>query len=351
MEIEHISIIILLTSVVISLLLLPRLAHIASRIGLLDHPNLRTVHNNPKPLVGGIGMVVAVAASCMLFVPLAGLRGFWAGVILLVIVGFLDDFKELDHRWKFVAQMVAGLMMILFSRVLLVSFGKIISMEPLSVSSYAFTATLFCVVGVVNAINMIDGLDGLAGGVSLVGFVSFAVLSYLGGQWGLFLINVAIIGALIGFLRYNWHQALLFMGDAGSLFLGFSLAFMAIALTQGPEATARPIAPLLILAMPIADTVTVMVKRVLGGNSPFCADKQHLHHIFMRLGLSKRGSVLAISGLSVFFATVAVLGEVYQLSEQALFAFFSIAYLSYFLSSFHIKKIVRVKGKIRRAKA
>src|SRR5664280_1201861 len=133
--------------------LLPRLASIASRIGLVDMPNRRKTHGRPKPLVGGIGMAMALAVSCLAFVPLSHLRGFYAGFVLLVIIGFLDDFRELKHGGKFIAQILAALVMVYLSGLSLDTFGDLLGLGPVNFGILAIPVTIFCTVGVINAFN------------------------------------------------------------------------------------------------------------------------------------------------------------------------------------------------------
>jgi UDP-GlcNAc:undecaprenyl-phosphate GlcNAc-1-phosphate transferase len=330
-----------LTSLCAAILLMPRLANIASRIGLLDRPNSRKIHTMPKPLVGGLGMILAYALSCILFVPLGGTRGYFAGVVLLFIVGFLDDYRELGHRVKFVSQVAAALLMIFMSKTYLLTFGNLLTFGDISFGLLTIPLTVFCIVGITNAINMIDGLDGLAGGVSLIAAAAFAVLSYFGGYWECFLISIALCGAIIGFLRFNWFPAKVFMGDAGSLFLGFSLVFLSIAITQIKGSTVHPVAALIILATPISDTITLMFKRAMAGKSPFHADKYHLHHILVRMGLSKTAAVGVILFVSVIFAGIAVVGTIFEIPEHYLFMVFAAYFTAYFTTSFFLKEIMQ----------
>jgi UDP-GlcNAc:undecaprenyl-phosphate GlcNAc-1-phosphate transferase len=322
-----------ITSFCVAILLMPKFVNIASRIGLLDRPNGRKIHTIPKPLVGGLGMILAFALSCILFVPLGGTRGYFAGVVLLFIVGFLDDYKELGHRVKFASQVTAALLMIFMSKTYLVTFGNLLTFGDITFGLMTIPLTVFCIVGITNAINMIDGLDGLAGGVTLIAAAAFAILSYFGGHWEYFLISLALCGAIIGFLRFNWFPAKVFMGDAGSLFLGFSLVFLSIAITQVKGSTVHPVAALLILATPISDTLTLMFKRAMAGKSPFHADKYHLHHILVRMGLSKTAAVGIILFISVVFAGIAVLGTIHQVSEHYLFMVFVAYFTAYFTTS------------------
>lgn len=217
-----------------SLFVLPNLSHIANRIGLVDVPNARKVHVTPRPLVGGIGVVVSATFSCLVFVSLEGMRGYFSGLSVLLLIGFFDDYQELGHRKKFLAQIVGTALMIFLSNVHLSTFGDLFGFGEIKLPDMAMlplVVTVFCVVGVTNAVNMVDGIDGLAGGITLMGFLAFAALASLSGNTVLMLLNLAIGGAVLGFLRFNWSPSQLFMGDAGSLCLGFSLAFMAVALT------------------------------------------------------------------------------------------------------------------------
>ncbi|MFC1837856.1 glycosyltransferase family 4 protein [Thermodesulfobacteriota bacterium] len=318
----------------LAVVFLPRLAKIAGRIGLMDQPGDRKNHAEAKPLVGGIGMVMAFVLSSLLFIPLPGLRGFYAGIILLIIAGFLDDYKELGPGWKFIAQIIAALLIIYFSDTILLTFGDLLGFGAINFGIFAIPATVFCCVGVINAINMIDGLDGLAGGITLISLMAFAVLSYLGNHTELMLICVALSGAVLGFLRYNWAPAKLFMGDAGSLFLGFALVFASIHVTQDEGSFVRPIGPLLILAVPITDTLTLIAKRLIVGRSPFSADTFHLHHMFIRFGLNRKQAVIAILGLCAFMCLAAILGEVFSVPEYFLFTFFLVYFFIHFCTSF-----------------
>lgn len=157
-------------------------------------------------------------------------------------------------------------------------------------------------------------------------------------------------GALIAFLRYNWHPSRLFMGDAGSLTLGFALTFISIALTQYKNSPVPPVAPLMIVCVPIVDTLTVMSRRMMKGRSPFHADKAHLHHILLRFGLSKRQTASVIILLSALFSSIGIIGTVYKIPEYYLFFLFSIYFILYFAASFYIKDILKAAVKRRKGR-
>jgi UDP-GlcNAc:undecaprenyl-phosphate/decaprenyl-phosphate GlcNAc-1-phosphate transferase len=334
---------------------LPKLARIAQVIGLTDKPSeQRKIHKIPRPLVGGIGIIIAATFSSLIFIPLTGLRGYFLGISVLLLVGFLDDFKELGHRQKFVAQIAATFLLIHFSNVYLVSFGNLIGLGDIRLPDITWLIwgmTIFCVVGVTNAINLIDGLDGLAGGVAFIAFMTFAAHASLGGDQTLMLLNLALAGAVLGFLQFNWYPSSMFMGDAGSLCLGFSLAFMALALTQGSTAHVSPVVPLLILAVPITDTLTVMSKRILRGQSPFKADRYHLHHIFMRFGMGRVLAVKVILGVSTLLGCISLLGPMYKLPDSSLFAVFLVYFSLYVASSFFIIYTMRFSLKLKKKRA
>jgi len=330
---------------------LPKIANIAKRIGLLDHPNERKMHTKPRPLVGGIGMVIGIIFSSLVFIPMNGLRGYFIGIAILLVVGFLDDFRELGHQHKFMAQILATGAMIYFSKVSLCTFGDLIGLGNICFSEgniLVWIITIFCVVGVTNAVNLIDGLDGLAGGLSFIAFLFFAAHASFAGDHTLMLLNLALAGAVLGFLKFNWHPSVLFMGDAGSLCLGFSLAFMALALTQGIDSTTSPVVPLLILAVPITDTIIVIVKRIMQGKSPFKADKSHLHHIFLRYGMGRDKAVQTILGISIILGGLSLLAPTYALGDTILFSLYAVYFLIYISASFYIVGVFRYTVRLRK---
>lgn len=341
----------LMVALFAALFVIPKLAHIANRIGLVDHPNDRKMHRVPRPLVGGIGIVISATFSGFIFLPLDGLRGFFAGLAVLLLVGFFDDFLEVGHRQKFLAQIVATGFLIYYSKVFLHDFGNLLGLGAITVPSHTWLiwlVTIFCVVGVTNALNMIDGLDGLAGGVTLIALLVFSVLASLEQEHGLMLLSLTLAGAVLGFLRYNWSPASLFMGDAGSLCLGFVLAFLSIALTQKTTSSVYPVISLLVLAVPISDTITVMVRRIFSRKSPFTPDKTHLHHVLIRCGLEKKQAVIIILTLCFFFGVIAIYGVLYSLPEPLLFSIFLFYFILNFYSEAVGRRVVNMVRSLRR---
>lgn len=332
---------------------IPKLANIARSIGLIDRPERRKVHREPRPLVGGIGIVIAATFSAMLFVDWVGFRGLFLGVAVLLFIGFLDDFRQLDARSKFLAQIGAAVLMMYFSKVYLVSFGDLCGFGDIVLPDFSaliWLVTIFCLVGVINAINLIDGLDGLAGGVSFIAFLTFGLHASFADAQVLMLLNLAFAGAVLGFLRFNWSPSRVFMGDAGSLCLGFALGFMAIAMSQGEDAVFSPVVPLLVLAVPITDTLTVMSKRIIKGRSPFQPDRYHFHHILMRYGMGRETAVKTILGICMLMSGMTLLVPFYQPPECVLFGIYLLYFVIYVVSSLFIVSLMKLSFKHRRRK-
>ena len=212
---------------------------------------------------------------------------------ILVAFGMLDDVLDIPPRFKFLGQMIAALVLIFVGDIQVRSLGMLLPDGYTVPGFIALPLTLLAIVGATNAINLSDGLDGLAGGICLLIFASIGCLAYLEGNQAIGLISLALSGVLFGFLRFNTHPASIFMGDAGSQFLGFSAASLSIYLTQSTP-TLSPVLPLILLGFPVLDTLTVMITRISKGRSPFSADKNHFHHHLIGLGLHHAESVLVI---------------------------------------------------------
>ena len=296
----------------ITIALIPILRRYAVRLHCVDVPCERKVHCTPVPKVGGISMALAVLATVLFTVygdrvALAILIG--AGIIALF--GVLDDMRDLGYRVKFAGQLAAALVVVLFGGVKIFCLGGLLPDGCLLSGWLAVPLTLLVVIGVTNAVNLADGLDGLAGGLMLICFLCIGFMAYRGGNTIMTLMATAAAGAIFGFLRYNTHPATIFMGDAGSQLLGFLAVTMAIAITQG-SAAYSPLFPLLLLGLPILDTLYVMAVRVAGGRSPFVADRNHLHHRLLQLGLFHSEAVFVLYILQAALVTTAFLLRYYS---------------------------------------
>ncbi len=326
----------LVTALFASLIMVPFLRRWALDQGNVDVPDERKVHDTPMPRLGGIAIFVSFLLSSLVYAPMThAVRGILVGSLIVFVTGLADDLNGLSAKHKFFGQILACVATIVIGRVYLRDFGNLLGFGEFHLSVWiGVPFTVFAVVGVINAINLIDGLDGLAGGVSVIAFTVFAALGYLEGDLITTFFSVAALGAVLGFLKYNFYPARIFMGDAGSLTLGFLLGFLALHLLQSPGSSLDPMVPVLVLGLPILDTLWVMTRRVLSGVSPFIADRTHLHHKFLDLGFEHRFTVILIYGISVFWGCSAILMR--SLPEYLLLIFYLTTALTFYLLLRHL---------------
>ena len=232
------------------------------------------------------------------------LSAYLVGSAILFAAGMYDDFKELGYKAKFMAQVAAALVLVLYGGVMIRDVGSLLPNDMDLPGWLAAIVTMFVVVGVTNAINLADGLDGLAAGISLLIFLFISFLAYRIGNMNVAIIALSISGTLFGFLRFNTYPASLFMGDTGSMLLGYSAAVLSIMLTQG-STPLSPVLPLILLGFPILDTIVVMAQRISQGRSPFSADKNHFHHRLLGLGLFQTEAVFTIYVIQAFLIVFA----------------------------------------------
>ncbi|HOD35381.1 MAG TPA: hypothetical protein PLR20_04690 [Syntrophales bacterium] len=277
---------------------MPVFSRVAVRVNALDMPEPRKVHPVPIPRCGGMAMGLAALGPIFLWVPMEReVIALLAGGAILFAAGMYDDFKGLGYRAKFMAQVAAALVLVLYGGVVIEDVGNLLPGDMDFPGWLATIVTVFVVVGVTNAINLADGLDGLAGGISLLIFLFISFLAYQVENKTVAIIALSMAGTLFGFLRFNTFPASLFMGDTGSMLLGFSAAALSIMLTQGSPLS--PVLPLILLGFPVLDTLSVMALRISEGRSPFSADKQHFHHRLLRLGFYHTEAVFTIYVIQV----------------------------------------------------
>ena len=291
----------------ISLITVPLLRRWAIRTDNLDIPDERKVHEHAIPRLGGIAIVLSFLFTVLIFLEInMMLRGLLFGLLIIFMIGLLDDLVGLSAKQKFVGQIVAALLTVLVAQLYITNLGNLFGFGPVILPFWlVIPFTVFAVVGVTNAINMIDGLDGLSGGVSVLAVGAFALFFFAAKDILGLQLCIILAGALFGFLKHNSYPARIFMGDAGSLSLGFLLSFLAIYLTQGEGAMVSPAVPVLVLGLPIADTLKVMARRVMKKKSPFAPDMTHVHHSFLNLGLEHRFTVILIYSWSFFWCLFA----------------------------------------------
>jgi UDP-GlcNAc:undecaprenyl-phosphate GlcNAc-1-phosphate transferase len=306
-----------LLSMLCGTILTPLVRRLAHRFGALDLArSSRKIHGKPIPRIGGIAIVIAFYAplvALLLFQTEVGhlfvaerqhVIGLFAGGVAIALLGLYDDLRGANAWKKFAIQFaVAGMLYALDFRISAIAnpFG-----EPLALGWVSLPFTLLWIVGVINALNLIDGLDGLAGGVALVAVVTTFLVAIQRGHPLMMLFSSALAGAIIGFLFYNFNPASIFMGDTGSMFLGFVLSASAIQTNQKSTTAVAVLIPAIALGLPIMDTLLAIARRALRGRPLFQADKEHIHHRLMAAGLSHRQAVLVLYGLCVLLGTAAL---------------------------------------------
>jgi UDP-GlcNAc:undecaprenyl-phosphate GlcNAc-1-phosphate transferase len=285
--------------------LIPLMIRLAPWFGMLDNPDARKVHTTPIPRVGGVGIVMGALIPILLWSPLGDIvRAYLFGSLVLLVFGAWDDARNLNPYLKFIGQIIAASLVVFYGDVYIASL-PFMDMEPLP-DYVAKPFTVFAIVGMINALNVSDGLDGLAGGISILSLSCIAYLAYLAEGFGAITIVVAVLGGILGFLRYNTHPARVFMGDTGSQFLGFTLGFLAVLFTQKINPAVSPSLAILFLGLPIIDILAVIAQRVHHGISPFSATKHHLHHRLLELGFDHYEAVVMIYLVQALFVASAV---------------------------------------------
>ncbi len=294
--------------------LIPFIKKIAEHIGAMDVPNARKVHKKPMPRLGGLGIYLGFLLGYMIFgTPSAIMNSVLIGSFIIVITGVMDDIKPLKANVKFVGQVAAAF--------IVVFYGHLYMQE---ISAFGFTfdfgilarpISIFFILGCINCINLIDGLDGLASGISGIYFLTIGIIAAIQGKLGLdCVLTFVMLGSTLGFLVHNFYPASIFMGDSGSMFLGFIIAVIALLGFKNVTMTSL-IIPLLILAIPILDTLFAIIRRVLKGESISSPDKFHIHHQFLNRNFSQRTTVLIIYLIDILFAFASI---VYFLKDRVL---------------------------------
>lgn len=291
---------------VFTALLFPMVKWISYHVGALDYPNERKVHKKPMPVMGGLMIYLGFLFGYMLFVPQSTqMLAILIASFIVVITGILDVIKPLRAREKLVGQVVAALIIVFYGKILLNDisfFGYYFDFGWL-----AYPITIVFIVAVMNCINLIDGLDGLADGISMIFFITIGVLAFIIHNLGSLEITIAfiMIGACLGFLIFNFNPAKIFMGEIGSMFLGFMIAVVCLLGFKAVTLTSL-VVPMLILAIPILDTLFAILRRIIHHKPIYEADRQHLHHQLLNKKFSQKTTVLIIYAVSILFSSASV---------------------------------------------
>lgn len=316
-------------------------------IGLVDEPSDRKQHTGNVPLIGGIaiffGFLFSFLAMDLSFVDM---QPYFAASLIIVIIGMLDDYQELSTLTRFMAQILAALIMCLWGGVILHDLGALsFDGDLLELGYIAIPFTVFAVVGVVNAVNMSDGIDGLSASLVLVALFGLVVVAFIAGDTQdlntLVLLSCAVLAFLCFNLRVFRSRASVFMGDTGSMFLGFSLAWFIVSFTQGESRILSPVTALWFLMLPLFDTVGIMLRRILKGRSPFKPDREHFHHVLQLAGFSVNQTLVIMVAVATAGMLIGLVSFYWQVNELVMFILFLTLFSLYFFCMMRAWKVMR----------
>ena len=291
----------------------PLVRRFAFKIGAIDIPkDNRRMHKKPTPRIGGLAIIFGFTVATLCFAqPSRQLYGTLAGAAIIAVMGVIDDCKNLPAKLKFVIQIIAALVVVFAGDIKIDVFTNpnFLSDNPYWVLPewLSVTLTVIWIVFITNAVNFIDGLDGLAAGVSAIMSISLVFISIRVGEYPIAILGIALMGSCFGFLPFNFNPAKIFMGDTGSTFLGFMLATLSIQGVFKSYAVISFAVPLLILGLPLFDALFAMIRRILRGQSPMTADRGHLHHRLVDMGVSQKQTVFILYAISGVLGITAVL--------------------------------------------
>lgn len=289
-------------------IIMPFTNKIAYHIGAIDVPkDNRRVHTKPTPKLGGLGIFAGFLFGYMLFgIQSVQMNSVLIASFIIIIAGLLDDIKTLNAKYELLGQFIATLVITFYGKILLTDVN--ILGANINFGIFSYPITIFFILGCTNVIRLIDGLDGLSSGISSIFFLTIGIISIFQGRVETLEITLTFImlGACAGFLVHNFHPARLFAGEAGSSFMGFIIAVTSLLGYKGTLLTSV-LVPILILAIPILDTTFAILRRLLKRKPIFEADKEHLHHQFLKMHFSQRGTVLAIYAINILFSIASIL--------------------------------------------
>ena len=297
-----------LAAFVLTFIQMPFTIKLAKKKGFLDVPkDERRVHKKPIPVGGGIAMVITVTLLMLYYLPInKSLIMTLIASLVIALSGLYDDKKDLSPKLKFLFQILAGVLLVLGGMKIEFLTNPFDSHDALFIlNMLSIPVTIFWVCGITNTINLIDGLDGLASGVSMICAISMFFITYKMGRYDVSMVCALVAGACLGFLPFNFNPAKIFMGDTGALYLGFMLSYISISGFLKQAAILMIFVPVLILGVPVFDTAFAMVRRKLSGKSMVEADKGHLHHRLLKMGLNQRQTVVILYSISAIFGVLA----------------------------------------------
>ncbi|ELA9290293.1 UDP-N-acetylglucosamine--undecaprenyl-phosphate N-acetylglucosaminephosphotransferase [Vibrio parahaemolyticus] len=326
---------------------------VAKSIGLVDKPNERKLHEGAVPLIGGISICIVLTQFLTFKPEVIEYSWLYVGSIaLLTLIGAIDDKIDLSFKIRMGVQAGLSLVMIHIAGIELHSLGNMFGFGEINLGWTGIVITVLAVIGAINAFNMVDGIDGLLGGLSIVTFGALAYLLRVDAQHGLAYFCVVIIVAMLPYIFMNLgilgRARKVFMGDAGSMMIGFTVIWLLLGVSQAEsKPLMRPVTALWLIAVPLMDMTAIMIRRIRRGDSPFKPDREHLHHIFQRLGLSSKQTLVVICLIASAYAAFGIYGELTDLSEAIMFYSFIACFVAYcFILSYVWRITSYVRGKL-----
>ena len=301
------SLLIVGVCLIIVALIIPFVKKIAMHINALDIPDARKVHTKPIPRLGGLGIFIGFLIGYMIFgQSTVQMNSILIGSFIIVLTGMIDDIKPISAKAKLLGQIFASCVIVFYGNILLNNV-TILGLD-IQFGIFAYPITILFIVACTNIINLIDGLDGLAGGISSIFYLSTIVICFFQSRFMELELILALImlGSTLGFLVHNFHPAKIFAGDSGALFMGFTIAVISL-LGFKTTAITSIFIPLMILAVPILDTLFAIIRRLLKHQKISTPDKQHLHHQLLKMKFSHRNTVLIIYAINILFAVASIL--------------------------------------------
>ena len=335
----------------LTILFIVVLRPIAFHFDFLDKPSDRKAHQGSIPLIGGIAMFLGTSLglvfSGVIFLE-ENLIFLVLSSLILVLVGVVDDYHNISHQVRFIFQIIAALIIVYFGHALLSNLGALISVKNVQLGLFAVFFSLFAIIGVINALNFSDGIDGMSSSLCLVTFISIAFFAFNAEDYIALKIIFCFISSILAFLVFNLgaikgSKYKIFMGDSGSTFLGLGIAWTLISFSQGSQSIFSPITALWIYSIPLLDTISVVIRRISNGKSPFSPDRQHLHHFFINIGMSDRQTLAIIILISACMALIGILMSVFGIPERFMFLIFISLGFIYFFALRHLWNVHTTK--------
>jgi len=345
------------SALIVTALLVPVLSAPAERMGLVDTPGGRKDHLGLIPLTGGLAIFSGFAFALLLLdVTLQPYASLVAGMALMLATGIIDDLIEISAGTKLLAQIGAAVLMVSWGEVQIHQLGNLVGVKPIELGEWAIPFTVLCVLVMINAVNMADGTDGLAGGMTFLALLGFFVIGLFGdASRPVMAVLGTLMATVLAFLLYNLRvpgrrQARVFLGDSGSLMLGFALAWLAVYVSQSPDRVeVFPVSIAWVLLLPVLDVLTLYVRRIMRGRSPFAADRDHLHHVLLRSGVGPGRTVAILLIVMAVFGAIGIFGWQQSWPEWALFVGLLPVFLIQYLCSIRAWRMIRVLRRLHKA--